>query len=196
MTLTVLKSNYIRCKPKIITYRCFKKFDLLAFRMELLYSLNAICLDEISYQAFENIFLRVLNFHAPFKQKYVRGNDQPFMTKSLRKAIMVRSKLKNIYNKCPTYENNRNFKKQRNHCVKLLKDSKKNYYRNLNTSQIIDNRKFWRSVKPLFSDKIIKASNFIQYENQEIISDEKEVAEKYKLYFSNIVEGRRLCYYQ
>jgi len=111
------------------------------------------------------------------------------MTKSLRKAIMVRSKLKNIYNKRPTDENNRNFKKQRNHCVKLLKDSKKNYYKNLNISQITDNRKFWRSVKPLFSDKIIKASNFILYENQEIIRDEKEVAEKYNFYFSNIVSS-------
>ena len=32
------------------------------------------------------------------KKKYLRGNTQSFMTKALRKAIMNRSRLRNIYN--------------------------------------------------------------------------------------------------
>ena len=59
----------------------------------------------------------VLNEHAPIKRKYVRANDGPFVTKALKKAIMLRSKLRNRYNKIRTEENERAFKKQRNYFV-------------------------------------------------------------------------------
>ena len=43
------------------------------------------------------------------------------MTKALRKAIVTRSRLKNIYNKKRSYENRDKNKKQRNFCVKPLR---------------------------------------------------------------------------
>ena len=46
-----------------------------------------------------NIFIMVLDKHAPIKKKIVRGNEEPFMTKELIKAIMKRSKHKNKYTK-------------------------------------------------------------------------------------------------
>ena len=36
----------------------------------------------------------MFNHHAPLKQKQVRGNHAPFMTKDLNKAIMNKSKAK------------------------------------------------------------------------------------------------------
>ena len=48
------------------------------------------------YGAFEAVVMAVLNEHAPVKQKYIRANDRPFMTKALRKENMHRIKLKNI----------------------------------------------------------------------------------------------------
>ena len=39
-----------------------------------------------------------LNKHAPIKKRIMRGNNQPHVTKSLRKAVS-RSKIKNIANK-------------------------------------------------------------------------------------------------
>ena len=41
--------------------------------------------------------MKTLDEHAPIKQKVVRANDKPYMTKALRKAIMLRSSLKNKY---------------------------------------------------------------------------------------------------
>ena len=35
----------------------------------------------------------------PLRKKVLRFSNSPFMSKSLRKAIMRRSQLKNIYNK-------------------------------------------------------------------------------------------------
>ena len=43
------------------------------------------------------IFNDILNNHAPLKQKQVRGNHAPFMTKDLSKAIMNKSKAKKIF---------------------------------------------------------------------------------------------------
>ena len=48
----------------------------------------------VEYDVFDNIFMELLNIHAPIKLKYVRANDGPFTTKELRKAIMLRSRLK------------------------------------------------------------------------------------------------------
>ena len=42
---------------------------------------------------FEAMFLEELKKHAPLKMKFLRHNNNPFMTKHLRKQIMLRSKL-------------------------------------------------------------------------------------------------------
>ena len=156
------------------------------FRQDLMHAFNASGIN-ISYEVFEDTYLRILNDHAPLKQKYIRGNDQPFMTKNMRKAIMLRTKLRNIYLQNPTEENGLIFRKLRNYCVKLLKQTKKSYYENLNINIITDNRKFWKYIKPSFSDKIATSSNLILYDNEDIISKENDVAEIFNSYFSNIV---------
>ena len=55
-----------------------------------------------SYGEFEVVFLKELNKHAPLKQKFLRHNNNPFMTKDLRKQIMVRSKLRKSLTKTET----------------------------------------------------------------------------------------------
>ena len=70
------------------------------------------------------------------------------MSKALRKAIMVRSKLKNKYNKNRTEENWDSYKKQRNFCVNLLRKTKKDYFNDLNIKNITDNKAFWKTIKP------------------------------------------------
>ena len=66
---------------------------------------------------FKEIFMKILNLRAPVKKKLATWNNAPFMNKSLSKAFMHRSKLKNRYNKKPTETNNLLYKKQRNFCV-------------------------------------------------------------------------------
>ena len=41
--------------------------------------------------------MKVLNRHAPFKNKILRANHSSYMSKTLRKAIMRRSYLENKY---------------------------------------------------------------------------------------------------
>ena len=80
--------------------------------------------------------------HAPMKKKYKRGNQMPFVTKDLSKAIMERSRLRNNYLKNKTNANGMLYKKQRNYCVSLLRKSKTNYYANLDEKKVSDNKLF------------------------------------------------------
>ena len=103
---------------------------------------------------------------------------------------MTRSMLKNKYNNNPNEENEFLYKKQRNFCVSLLRKEKKRYYNNFDLRIFDDNKKFWRCVKPLFSDKQkILDRNIVIAENDTIYSDNKEVAEKLNNFFIEAVEN-------
>ena len=75
------------------------------------------------------------------------------MTKSLRKEIMFRSRLRNKFLKGKTEESKQLYNKQRNLCVTLLRKGKKNYFPELDNRILKSNRKFWKTVNPLFSEK-------------------------------------------
>ena len=61
------------------------------------------------YSHFQNIFLEILHKHALMKKKILIFNDNPFMTKAPIKAIMHRSKLKNIFHKTRAKEDWNNY---------------------------------------------------------------------------------------
>ena len=126
--------------------------------------------------------MTIFNKHAPLRIKYVRANECPFMTKDLRRAIMLRSKLRNKLNKNKTLETNLAYKRQRNLCTSLLRKAKAKYYANLNPNVVTDNKIFWKSIKPLFSEKSIAL-----VENQDVCSDDEKVAHIFNTFFSNVV---------
>ena len=78
-------------------------FNIETFKKTLSDKLSR--LESNSYSEFEKPFLTVLNKQAPLKTIFIRHNNNPLMTKELRKAIMKRSQLKNRYNKNRNYEN-------------------------------------------------------------------------------------------
>ena len=77
------------------------------------------------YESFSNTFKAVVNKHAPLKEKIVRGNKAPFMTKQLRKAIMNRSRLKKKYRDWPSRENFTNWKNRKINVINFAEKLKK-----------------------------------------------------------------------
>ena len=75
------------------------------------------------------------------------------MIKALRKNIMARSRLKNIYNKKRSYDNWDKYKKQRNFCVKRHRKTKQDYFSNIDIKCVSDTKKFWKNIKPYFNHK-------------------------------------------
>ena len=77
--------------------RNYKRFDQNKFETELKLKLNSQT--NLGYSTFQAVLLEILNKIAPVKVKVLRFNNNVFMTKSLRKAIMLGSRLKNNFNK-------------------------------------------------------------------------------------------------
>ena len=90
LTVTVLKTTFRKMPAKIVKYRDYKRFSSVNFYQEL----RSIDLFNTSNDFFTSRVMEILNDHAPLKQKYVRANDNPFMTKALRKEHMKRTRLK------------------------------------------------------------------------------------------------------
>ena len=51
----------------------------------------------MSCNIFDEMFSRILNKHAPIKSKLLHANQPSYISKSLRKAVMRRSCLENVY---------------------------------------------------------------------------------------------------
>ena len=120
----------------------------------------------------------------------------PFMNKSLKKAIMKRSSLRNIFVKNKTDTNRIVYIKQRNYCVSLLRKNIKDHYANLNEGNVADNKQFWRAVKPLLSDKVKSSEKITLVEGEEIINEDGENAEILNTFFSNAVKNLKIPEYQ
>ena len=105
------------------------------------------------------------------KVKVLRFNNNAFTTKSLRKAITLSSTLKNKFNKKKSEENWDNYKKQRNLCVKLLRQTKEKHFSVINVKSISDNQKFWITIKSFFSNKSINMKNIMLIVKNEIVRE-------------------------
>ena len=134
LTTTIMKLHYVKSNKRTLYYRDYKNFDEDLFKNKLKLKLNSLF--EINYPNFQKCFLELLNSQAPIKTKYIRGNNQPYMTKTLRKAIMTRSKLRNKYNTQRSHENWQSYKKQRNFCVKMHKIAKRDYFSSLDINKL------------------------------------------------------------
>ena len=187
MIITVLKTTFPKAKPRIVPYRDFSKYKKDNFGKELKANLQSK--GKNNYESFENIFLDVLNSHAPPKKKVIRANQKPYVTKEMRKAIMLRSQLENKFYQYRTEEYKRALKKQKNYCNRVYKRERKKYYSQLNLNNINDNKKIWNTMKPLFSDKCGIMDNIVLVEGENIISKDIEVAQAFNNFFENAVDS-------
>ena len=152
---------YAKQKPRIIKYRDYKNFNNITFRMDLLKELSLSKLKKGDFDKFKFIVNNLLESHAPMKAKYIRHNQAPFMNKSVRKVIMVRTQLPNKFRKENPFINELAYKRQRNFCTKLIKNAKSSFYNNLNVNKITDNKSFWKTVKPSFTEETLKDEKIV-----------------------------------
>ena len=171
-------------------YREYSSFQMEMFKTGL--DLNLQCTTGFEYSDFQSIFTRVLHNHAPIKKKILRFNNSPFMTKTLRKSMIHRSKFKNIYSKKRTNDNWANYKKQSNFDVNLLRKTKTDYFQNLNISDLSDNKKFWKTIKPYFTNKGLNSNKLLLKEKGNLVSNEKQLATIMNSFFINITIGLEL----
>ena len=83
---SMMKTTFEEEEYKVLVYRDYKNFN---FSQKSKFHHN-----NVTFISFENNFVNVLNEQAPKKSKVFRGNQKPHLKRSLRAAIMKRSRLK------------------------------------------------------------------------------------------------------
>ena len=96
--------------PKIIAYRSYKKIDNAEFCDDI----NNFVFDQSDVSNFKETMFNIFDKHAPIKQKYLRANEAPFMTKELHRGIMKRSRLLNNFLRTKSQESRLKYYKNRN----------------------------------------------------------------------------------
>ena len=129
--------------------------------MDLLKELSLSKLQKGDFDKFKFIANNLLESHAPMKEKCIRRNQAPFVNKSVRKAIMVQTQLLNKFRKENSFVNELAYKRQRNFCTTLIKKTKRNFCNNLYVNKITDNKAFWKTVKPSFTEKTLKDKKIV-----------------------------------
>ena len=171
-----MKTHFLRLKPNIVNYRYYKGFVNDYFQSELLQEIKSSDSDLINLKDLQYTLQRALDKHAPLKKRYIRANQQNFMDKKLNQAIMVRSKLRNKHLKSKSKTDKQRYNKRRNHCVKLFRHKKQKYYECLDISKITDNKTFWKTISPLFSNKSYSTNSRITlFENGKVLSEKQKL---------------------
>ena len=106
-----------------------------------------------------------------------------FMNKNPSKEIMKRTKLHNKFLNGRTDENKTWYSSQRKYWVSLLRIY---YCKCLNEKDVSENKSFWKTVESFLSGKIVSKEQIFLVENDEIICEDRKVAESMNSFFSNI----------
>ena len=80
-------------------------------------------------------------------------------------------------------------------CISLLRKTKKRYYENLNEKSVVDNKLFWKTVKPLLPDKVAGKDKIHLIENDELVNAALETGEVLNNSFSNTVQNLDISRY-
>ena len=196
---SMFKMSYSKQNSVKQVYRDFKNFNPKYFKNDL--ALNLLNTNTTNFSNFESIFSSTMNIHAPRKEKMIRGNHKPFVSKQLKKEMMKRAHLKNLFNKSHSEIDFKNYKQQRNLVVALNKKEKRTFFANIEIST--DKKSFWKACKPFLSSKPANSNEKITLiENGLVVSDESSIVNIFNHYFTFITESlditfwKGLCLYE
>ena len=73
-----------------------------------------------------------------------------------------------------------------------MRKEKRKFYSNLKIELITDNKTFWKTVRPLFSEKHFCSKLIPLLVDDNIISSDKEISETFNTFFSKAVENLKV----
>ena len=194
IVVTCFKNTHEKNQPTNIQHRSYKNFDRDAFLCDLqaapFEEAHSSPNSELAYEKFQMLYSEVVDKHAPLKHRILRGNQALFMTKDLSKQIMVRSRLRNKFNKRKATQNWNAYKAQRNKCISIRRENIRNHFSSLCDNGGIPTKMFWDSVKLILSDKGFHGNeNYTLLENGKLIEDYREISEIFNDHYINVIEN-------
>ena len=138
--------------PKSINYRSYKNFTEEQFKEAIRSNCSSIGSGNLT--SLHHVIEKRFDQFALMKKIVLRGNNKPYMTSQLGKAIMKRFGLKDKANKSGKPADKTAFKTHRNLVVKLNKEVKISFLKNQITENATNKTKhFWKLCKTFFIEK-------------------------------------------
>ena len=100
-----MKMYFQKQSQRVIHYRDYKSFNTQSFRQDVFANLHEENVNINQLEKFLKVFKKVFDIHAPIKKRYITANQGLFMNKTLQKAVMTLSRLRNKFLKNKTQFN-------------------------------------------------------------------------------------------
>ena len=95
--------------------------------------------------------------------------------------------LEKVYCKNKSEKSFKAYKKKKSSCSRLYKKERKRFFNNLNPSFVTDNKLFWKTIKPFFSNKGNYGSQIKLVEKDEVLQEDDLIAKELNEFFKNAV---------
>ena len=80
--------------------------------------------------------------------------------------------------------------------MSLVRKIKTVYYNNLDHKKVVDNKSFWKYIKPHFPDKSSNSNKITLVEKDLIIDQNEEIAETFTVFYSEAVSNLNIIQYK
>ena len=186
--LACTKLQHARFRPKLVTYRSYKKFNEENFKYDIScipYQILDVFdnVDE-KFWCYNKLIMNVIDDHAPLKKKYLKKPNAPQMNGGLRKAIFKKRMAYNRYRKYRDTVSWENYRKARNAFVNLNRLSLRNYFQE-RCKGGTQSRSFWNTVRPFITDKCVLTNDVMLCENDSVVTDHKSIVDIFNNFFKN-----------
>ena len=111
------------------------------------------------------------------------------MNNKLRKLMNVKNALRRKYYKNRTTENWNKYRNYRNQVTKLRRKSVMQYMEKKCKENVQNGKDFWKTIKPVISDKNKMSNNVILLENNMVVNDPQMVSDIMNEHFVNAASG-------
>ena len=193
MIFGILRDRVKPTKPKVISFRSYRNFNLEDFNKDL--SMVPWQVGEIFDEADDQLFFwdtmarEIIDKHVPVKTMRVRNHDAPYMNKQWKSAIRTKRKAEAKYRKNRTDENWEYKRKCRNEATRQRRLAIKQYWKTKADDLGKNPKDFFRTFKPFISDKGNRADADITINHGEaIVKDQSKVSEIFADYFATIAD--------
>ena len=175
---------------KVVKYRKFDSFDATAFLDDLHNQSRDLSISTDNpnemWDMWKNMFLEIVEKHAPIKKKRVRSKQSPWITSDLKKRIANKNKLKAIAINTKKTEDWENYRHERNLTNNFIRKVKSDYYHSCIESNECNQSGMWQIVNQLTSLKT-KSTCINQINSNGVLTnDSDEIAEAMNKHFTSI----------
>ena len=194
----ILKIERMKNRPKITSFRSFRRFNEESFRKELSESdwdeiVNTQSVDR-AWDDFKQTFNNICNKHAPFKTVRKKVNGAPWITEEYLSLARERDFFKRKHKITGEQEENKRqeywkrYKYYRNKANNMNKKLKKIYYNSMIQKAGNDMKKTWKVMKELLANKK-KSDNFDCLIDGDEIKNTEQLANEFNKYFNEVSDN-------